>query len=178
MDDAEKPSPGIGSDPKPGNFTILNVPGLHTKLAETVPKIITEAKARRLAVVGMHSGLRTWDVQSRLYELGRSVRNPDGATDANPRGNIVTKTIAGYSWHNYGMAVDMVFKDEKGNWTWNKTDAQWEELGKIGEMFGLVWGGRWKMKAYPHFELTCKINVFAARKVAMVGTIDDVWKEV
>ena len=180
MSDTEKPSPITGSESQPASPIILsapNVPGLHPRLADAVTKILVEAKARGLSI-GLYSGLRTWMAQDKLYELGRSVKNPDGATGANPRGNIVTKTVAGFSWHNYGMAVDMVFKDSKGNWTWDKTPEQWEEIGKIGEMFGLVWGGRWKMKDYPHFELTCKINVFAARKVAMVGTIDDVWKEV
>ena len=180
MNDMEKPSPVIGSELKPDSPTILNaptVPGLHPKLAEAVPKIVAEAKARGFSV-GLHSGLRTWAAQDKLYELGRSVKNPDGATEANPRGNIVTKTVSGFSWHNYGMAVDIVYKDSNGNWTWDVPTTAWEDLGKIGGMHGLTWGGLWKMKDYPHFELPCKINVFAARKIAMVGTIDDVWKEV
>ena len=181
MENTEKPLLGTGGAQNlPDSFTISAAPmvlGLHPKLADTVTKILAEAKERGLSV-GLHSGLRTWEQQSRLYELGRSVKNPDGATEANPRGNIVTKTIAGYSWHNYGHAVDIVFKDSKGGWTWDKTPEQWEELGKIGEMFGVAWGGRWKMKDYPHFELICKISVAAARKVACVGGIEEVWKEV
>lgn len=155
---------------------IPKVPGLHPKLAEAATKIVAEAKARGLSV-GLHSGLRTWEEQSRLYELGRSVKNPDGATEANPRGNIVTKTIAGYSWHNYGMAMDIVFKDAKGNWTWEKTDDEWEQLGKIGEMYGFIWGGRWKSKDEPHFELKCSLSIFAARKVAILSGIEYVWNE-
>lgn len=176
MENTELPKPITSGEKSPSNTTILNVPGLHPKLAESVPKIISEAKARGLSV-GLHSGLRTWGEQDRLYELGRSVKNPDGATEANPRGNIVTKTISGFSWHNYGMAVDIVFKDLHGNWTWNKTSEEWEDLGKIGELMGLVWGGRWKMKDFPHFELNCKISVFGARKLAMVGGIEAVWAE-
>jgi hypothetical protein len=29
----------------------------------------------------------------------------------------------------------------------------YEEAGKIGESVGLVWGGRWKIPDYPHFQL-------------------------
>src|SRR3990167_3298215 len=177
MSDTEKPLQPTGSEKTPGSFTawtVPKVPGLHPKLAEAVSKVLAEAKARGLSV-GLHSGLRTWEQQNRLYELGRSVKNPDGATEANPRGNTVTKTVAGFSWHNYGMAVDIVFKDEKGVWTWEKTPEQWADIGKIGEMFGLTWGGNWKMKDYPHLEIPCKLNVFAARKIAMTGAIDDVW---
>lgn len=152
------------------------VPGLHPKLADAVTKILAEAKARGLSV-GLHSGLRTWDQQTVLYELGRSKQNPDGATDANPRGNIVTKTIAGYSWHNYGHAVDIVYKDSHGNWTWDKTPEQWEELGKIGEMFGMSWGGRWKMRDMPHFELHCKVSIAVARNIALNEGIEKVWEQ-
>lgn len=152
------------------------VPGLHPRLAEAGEKLLAEAKARGLSV-GLHSGLRKWAEQERLYELGRSVKNPDGATEANPRGNIVTKTTAGFSLHNYGCATDYVFKDSRGSWTWDKTDAEWEELGKVGELYGLSWGGRWKQKDMPHFELKMKISIFAAHKIAIVGGIEEVWAE-
>ncbi|MBU0780357.1 MAG: M15 family metallopeptidase, partial [Alphaproteobacteria bacterium] len=52
-----------------------------------------------------------------------------------------------------GFAGDIVFKDAHGNWTWNKTPKQWEELGVIGEIFGLEWGGRWEFKDWPHFQM-------------------------
>lgn len=156
---------------------MIKVPGLHPKLAEAINKLLAEAKIRGLSVA-LHSGLRTWDEQARLYELGRSARNPDGATEANPRGNIVTKTVDGYSWHNYGIACDIVFRDVKGNWTWDKTDQEWEDLGKIGELYGLTWGGRWKQADKPHFELKMNVSIIAARKIAIVGSIEDVWKEV
>ena len=157
---------------------IVIVPGLNPKLAEAAEKLLAEAKARGLSI-GLHSGLRTWAEQDRLYELGRSVKNPDGATEANPRGDIVTRVIGGFGWHNYGIAIDCVFKDSKGGWTWDKTDTEWEDLGRIGELYGLSWGGRWqgKKKDCPHFELKMRISNFAARKIAIVGGIEEVWKE-
>ncbi len=155
---------------------IPKVTGLHPKLAEKIDSLLKEAKARGFSV-GMHSGLRTWEKQAELYELGRSIVNPDGTTLANPRGAIVTKTTAGFSWHNYGTAADIVFKDIKGNWTWDKTDDQWEDLGKIGEMLGLVWGGRWKQRDCPHFELKMSLDVFKAYDLAQsTGEVDAVWQ--
>jgi len=159
----------------------LKVTGLHPKLADTVSAILNEAKARGFSV-GLHSGLRTFEEQDKLYELGRTIVNPDGRTEANPRGNVITKTIGGFSWHNYGLAADIVFKDSSGNWTWNKTHAQWDDLGRIGEMFDLDWGGRWsRFPDYPHFQILGRlkqISISAARKMALEKGIEELWKMV
>lgn len=156
----------------------LILTGLYTKFADAIAETLNEAKARGLKV-GLHSGLRTFEAQDKLYELGRSVVNPDGSTAANPRGNVITKTIGGYSWHNYGLAGDLVFKNDKG-WTWDMTTAQWEELGKVGEMFGLEWGGRWtRFPDFPHFQMIGKLKgrkFEELKAVALKDGIDAVWK--
>jgi len=48
------------------------VTALHPKLADAVPQIITEAKARGL-VVAMFSGVRKPEEQEKLYALGRTL---------------------------------------------------------------------------------------------------------
>ena len=45
-------------------------------------------------------GLRTYAEQDALYAQGRTVP-----------GEIVTNAAAGYSWHNFGNAVDLVPED-------------------------------------------------------------------
>lgn len=56
------------------------------------------------------------------------------------------------SKHMDGKAFDAVPRNEKGDW-WNAPDDVWEKMGVIGESCGLKWGGRWKNKDSPHFEM-------------------------
>src|SRR3990167_10367297 len=96
------------------------VTGLHPKVVDTLEEVLNEAKARGLNV-SLHSGLRTAEEQDKLYALGRTIVNPDGKSADKPMGNIVTNAQAFSSWHNFGLALDIVFKDSKGNFTWNKS---------------------------------------------------------
>lgn len=86
--------------------------------------------------------LRTMAEQQALYDQGRS-----------KPGKVVTNAKAGDSPHNYGLAFDVAFVDN-GVITWNEPrPGAWDELGKMGESLGLVWGGRWKsFPDRPHFE--------------------------
>jgi len=43
--------------------------------------------------------------------------------------NKGTGVKAGYSYHNYGLACDIVFKDAKNKWTWISKD--WDKLGNL-----------------------------------------------
>jgi len=54
------------------------------------------------------------------------------------------------SKHLTGKAFDMaVLKNGKISWTF----ADYLPYGKVGKSIGLVWGGDWKFKDGPHFEL-------------------------
>jgi len=93
-------------------------------------------------------GLRTFERQTKLYAKGR---NSKGKIINKKK--VVTNTKAGYSFHNYGLACDIVCKDKKGNWTWQSQN--WQKLGELGEQFGFTWGGRWKgFPDSPHFQIT------------------------
>ena len=87
------------------------------------------------------STLRTMEEQAALYAQGR--------TKAGPR---VTNAKPGQSWHNWGCAFDYVpIKNGKADWNNILTFAK---CGEIAEAVGLEWGGRWKMKDYPHCQFT------------------------
>lgn len=81
-------------------------------------------------------GLRTMERQTELYSQGRTTP-----------GRIVTNARAGDSFHNYGVAFDVVFV---------KTgySGDWDLLGKIGKALGLEWGGDFEgLVDKPHFEM-------------------------
>lgn len=84
-------------------------------------------------------GYRSIERQNKLYSQGRSTN-----------GLIVTNAKGGESLHNYGVAVDLVFKKEG----YNATIRQWETFGVIAEKHGFEWGGRWKnFIDKPHIEM-------------------------
>lgn len=73
----------------------------------------------------------------------------------------VTNARGGQSWHNYGLAIDIVLLLDGGKTaSWDmKTDfdgdkqADWMEVVKIFKKYGWAWGGDWKnFPDAPHFE--------------------------
>lgn len=90
---------------------------------------------------------------------------------------MVTNAKAGESYHNYGLAIDIVLlvdenKDgtfEKASWETN-TDfdgdgkADWQEIVTIFKKHGWFWGGDWKFTDMPHFEKTFGLSVLELKK--------------
>lgn len=89
-------------------------------------------------------------------------------------GNGFMAAKAGFSWHNYGLAVDIVFKDESNRWTWDlKND--WKLLGKLGKSLGLEWGGDWKRRDMAHFQMSAGLRVNDAYYAYQNGGLKSVW---
>jgi len=100
--------------------------------------IVAEMK-RRGHAVRIVEGYRTFERQTELYNQGRTTA-----------GAIVTNAKAGESLHNYGVAVDFVFRREG----YNASSTLWALLGKVGKDQGFTWGGDWQgFVDRPHFEL-------------------------
>ncbi len=80
-------------------------------------------------------------------------RSPS-AQDALPSANTNAKALQSY--HQYGLAIDVV-SVRNGEITYLSDAKQSQEdskkIGAMGKEFGLVWGGTWKKKDFPHFEL-------------------------
>lgn len=113
--------------------------------------------------------LRTFPEQAELYAQGRTK-----IFDANgKRLGKVTNAKAGQSYHNYGLAIDIVLlidKDKNGTFesaSWDiKTDfdkdekSDWMEIVEIFKSYGWNWGGDFKsLKDYPHFEKSFGLSV-------------------
>lgn len=101
--------------------------------------VVAEMAARGHAV-RVVEGYRSIERQNELYAQGRN-------GDTRPR---VTNAKGGESLHNYGVAVDFVFRKEG----YNASDTLWALLGKVGKLQGFEWGGDWQgFVDRPHFEL-------------------------
>jgi peptidoglycan L-alanyl-D-glutamate endopeptidase CwlK len=77
-------------------------------------------------------GMRTYAQQDELYAQGRT--SP---------GAIVTEAQAGYSMHNFGLAVDVV-PYLNGIPDWNDKDAEWAEVLAKAPSCGLAEGAQWR----------------------------------
>ncbi len=84
-----------------------------------------------LAVEGT-CGYRSPEEQAELYALGRT-----------KPGKIVTKAKPGQSAHQWGCAVDFIWKrDLDGDGDRERTyEGDWDAFKKCVEQAGLVWGG-------------------------------------
>lgn len=112
---------------------------LHPKMQQLTRDFINKVEDELGITLRAYSGLRTYPEQTKLYAQGRT-----------EPGKIVTWAMAGYSDHNFGLAIDTVeIKNGKALWV----NPNWEKIALIGEKMGFNWGGRWsgKKRDRPHF---------------------------
>ncbi|MBP3951118.1 M15 family metallopeptidase [Bacillus suaedae] len=115
---------------------------VHSYIAERGLEIVRRCHKEGIYVQITH-GLRTISEQNALYAKGRTAT-----------GSIVTNAKGGYSYHNFGLAIDFVVLNSDGSANWT-VDNRWRRMGAIGEALGLEWGGSWtSFKDYPHFQHT------------------------
>lgn len=112
-------------------------------------------------------GLRTWAQQAALYAQGRMSAGP-----------IVTDAKPGYSWHNFGLAVDLVPMGISGP-DWNTQHPQWVKLISLAPTVGLFSGAQFRtFKDMPHFQLTGRFGLSPddeARHILSTEGIEAFW---
>lgn len=137
--------------------------GLYPPFEAEIDALLIAARAHGMDV-GLFEGNRSWDRQAKLYAQGRT-----------KPGKVVTQAQPGFSWHNFGLAADIVFR-VNGKWSWAESHP-WAKLGALGKELGLEWGGDWKkFQDRPHFEWPKKMSLASARALYQAGGIKTVWK--
>jgi len=146
------------------NLTIERINGAHPAVKEELYEIyrqICEALKGRVMCRFAYV-IRTLAEQEALYAQGRNGKP----------GKVVTNAKAGWSYHNYGLAVDIVLcidKDGDGKYETASWDtaidvdgdgrSDWQEVVTIFKAHGWAWGGDWKFRDAPHFEKTFGVPV-------------------
>lgn len=130
--------------------TLDRIQLMHPKLRAEVAGIydeICEALNGR-AFCRFSYTLRTFREQDELYCIGRT-----------KAGKKVTNAKGGYSYHNYGLALDIVLIVYNKTAVWDiKSDfngdgkPDWMQVVHIFKSHGWDWGGDWKFTDYPHFQ--------------------------
>jgi peptidoglycan LD-endopeptidase CwlK len=112
---------------------------LHPKIRDRVRKFINEMDKKHGIKLRITQGYRTYQQQQDLYDQGRI-----------KPGQIVTNAKPGSSYHNFGLAFDVV-PIVSGIADWNS--KHWNLIGQVGKSHGFVWGGDFKsIVDKPHFE--------------------------
>ena len=76
---------------------------LHPLAQEVITLWLHKCNQRGIQVL-VYCTFRPNEEQDSLYNLGRTVVNPQGKTVKKPMGNIVTNAKAGQSFHQYKVA--------------------------------------------------------------------------
>jgi peptidoglycan L-alanyl-D-glutamate endopeptidase CwlK len=111
---------------------------------------------------------RSNELQAIYYTRGRTVR-PPSAPVTNAMSNI-------YSWHGYGLAVDVIHRTKH----WNAGDAWFRKVAEIFKRHGCKWGGDWRSPDLPHFQWgLCRASPSdQARALLRTGGVLSVWEAV
>lgn len=146
--------------------------GIYPTLRVKVLTLITNLTNEELPF-GAFMGLRTFAQQDALYAQGRTTP-----------GKKVTNARGGESWHNFGLAVDMVEDGDVSRagiqWSWSD-NAAYLKIGSAAMLIGLEWGGFWKaLVDYPHVQLVGGLSLADANKIyTEAGNyLPAVWEEV
>lgn len=124
------------------NISSQRIAALHPKVIERFTKFINDAETGLGITLRVVQGLRTISEQNVLYAQGRTTP-----------GKIVTNAKGGSSYHNYGLAIDVVPLVN------NQPDWNYDYSKLLPYATGLVWGGSFKsIKDKPHFEFTFGLN--------------------
>lgn len=121
--------------------TQARIEQLHPAVRERFTNFINDIEEEFGVTVRMDEPLRSFAQQQALWAQGRTMP-----------GEVVTWAPPGSSYHNYGLAADLVplTKDGK-NLDWNYNQAKWK---KLADKYELTWGGTFpKGKVDPdHYE--------------------------
>ncbi len=172
----ESPPP-LSASPPPASVSDRTAALSAEKLASLHP--IVTLRGRSMVDLCGHAGLailvtqglRTWAEQDALYAKGRTIA-PIG------KPHIVTNAKGGQSWHNFGLAFDIVVLDSVGKADWDSSHPGWRKAADVGKSVGLEWGGDWKgFKDLPHFQYTGGLTLAECRELH-AGGLAAVWEKV
>ena len=156
--------------------TLERIQLLHPKLRDEAVELYDEivASLTGSAICRFAYTLRTFAEQDALFAQGRS-----------KPGKVVTNAKGGQSYHNYGLAIDIVLltdKDKNGTFetaSWDlKTDfdgdkkADWMEVVQIFKRYGFEAGIDWKFVDAPHFQKSFGKSIYELKALHTAGKVD------
>ncbi|HYH83783.1 MAG TPA: M15 family metallopeptidase [Longimicrobium sp.] len=140
---------------------------LAPRFRDAVQKAVADCQARGMDAY-VYEGYRSPELQALYYQRGRTIIPPVQKV-TNARSSL-------YSWHGYGLAVDVISRRHG----WDRPESWFRDVAESFRKFGCKWGGDWKMKDLPHFQWgLCQASPSdSARSLFAQGGAPAVWKVV
>jgi peptidoglycan L-alanyl-D-glutamate endopeptidase CwlK len=127
---------------------------------------LADCQAMKLDAV-VFEALRSEALQSVYYARGR--------TQIPPEHTVTNAKSALFSWHGYGLAVDVISASDR----WNARPSWWAAVAAVFKGYGCSWGGDWEgeLRDLPHFQwgLCPASPAMRTRAVLSVGGLSAVW---
>tara|TARA_R110000782_G_scaffold237188_1_gene323308 strand:+ start:20324 stop:20953 length:630 start_codon:yes stop_codon:yes gene_type:complete len=125
---------------------------LHPLVIGKAKEFIIRAEKELGIKLRVVSALRSWAEQTALFNQPFDGKDNDRDGKIDEADEKVTNAKAGSSYHNFGLALDVVeIKNGKALWT----NPNWSKIAVLGKSIGFEWGGDWKsFKDKPHFQYT------------------------
>ncbi|MHC1707479.1 MAG: M15 family metallopeptidase [Bacteroidales bacterium] len=122
---------------------------LHPLIREDAETLINKVEDQLEIRLRITQGLRTFDEQHALFMQPRDGKDNDRDGKIDEPDEKVTNADAGDSFHNYGLALDVVeIKNSQVNW-----NTRWMDIARIAKAMGFEWGGDFKsLRDKPHFQ--------------------------
>jgi len=112
---------------------------LAPRFREAVEGAIARCNAAGLDAI-VYETFRSPELQAAYYARGRT-EVPPHATVTNAQSNL-------FSWHGYGLAVDVISRKHG----WGQPEDWFAKVAEHFRAAGCRWGGEWRMKDLPHFQ--------------------------
>lgn len=138
-------------------ITDQRIATLHPSVRQLATDFINAVEDELGIRLRVTQALRTIADQEALFAQGRTTP-----------GKIVTNARGGSSFHNYGLAWDVVeIKAGVANW-----NPDWKKISAIASRMGIEWGGNFKsIVDKPHFQKTFGNTVAQLRARLKAGEI-------
>ena len=135
----------------------------------------------KLAVVASITACVADGLDAMVYETARShelavLYYAKGRTMIPPKEKVTNAPDETYSYHGYGLAVDVISKTKQ----WNKPESWFAKVAVHFKANGCKWGGDWHMKDLPHMQWgLCKPSPSTeARRILREEGLEALWKVV
>lgn len=112
-------------------------------------------------------GLASFESQEAIFAQGRTAP-----------GEIVSNAPPGYSWHEFGLAVDVCPLSLLDHPHWEPDSPLWIHLASLGENLGAHPGAMWHHPDKPHYQLNGRFPITPSAEVRDLfskGGIEAVW---
>ena len=140
---------------------------LAPRFREMVLLALADCQTRGLDAY-VYEGYRSQELQALYYARGRTIIPPFKPV-TNAPSNL-------YSWHGYGLAVDVISQAHG----WDQPESWFADVAASFQKYACRWGGEWKMKDLPHFQWgRCRPSPSdRARELLHMQGLEAVWQAV